>query len=236
MTEEYNSIVANHYAAYRPPIHHMILRRVLPSQETYGNGLDIGCGTGYSTVALTEHCEHVYGVDPSPSMLSKATKHERIRYLTGAGDCIPLLDNSVDLVTFAGSLFYAKNEATFQELKRVCRKGAIVIVYDFEILLEDSLLRLGVGLPDGSSNYNHALNLSDVTDFTESLVRTEKIQLAATAPEFAHILLSNLDRYNVFVKKYGVNDPFSVIVRTIESTEKEFPLQADVYYAKYLLL
>ena len=80
MSEYYNQAVANHYSSYRPPIHKMILESVLSNEEVFSKGLDVGCGTGYSTVALAEYCLQVYGIDPSQSMLEEARPHEKITY------------------------------------------------------------------------------------------------------------------------------------------------------------
>lgn len=49
-------------------------------------GLDLGCGTGYSALALAHHALGVVGVEPSPHMLRRATAHPRVRYVTGAAD------------------------------------------------------------------------------------------------------------------------------------------------------
>src|SRR5690625_4484968 len=70
--ERYDANAAAHYAAYRPPLHAMILGRVLTGNASFDIGLDIGCGTGYSAVALAKYCKFVYGIDPSPSMLNRA--------------------------------------------------------------------------------------------------------------------------------------------------------------------
>ena len=39
--------------------------------------LDYGCGVGRLTLPLAERCEHVYGVDVSPSMLHEADRNAR---------------------------------------------------------------------------------------------------------------------------------------------------------------
>jgi ubiquinone/menaquinone biosynthesis C-methylase UbiE len=106
MTGDYNRAIATQYSSYRPPLHEMILDRVLSNEETFSNGLDVGCGTGYSAVALAKYCRRVYGVEPSQSMLDEAMPHAKITYLKGAGDGMPIPGNSIDVVTFAVSLFY----------------------------------------------------------------------------------------------------------------------------------
>jgi len=165
MTEQYNPGVATQYSSYRPPLHQMILGRVLSSRETFHNGLDVGCGTGYSAVALAQHCLHVYGIDPSQSMLDEAMPHAKITYLKGAGEYLPLRDRSLDVVTFAGSLFYTKSDTLMRELKRVCRLKALAISYDFEILLDDALRQYGISSQVPETDYEHSANFPTVPTF-----------------------------------------------------------------------
>src|SRR5512135_2775248 len=136
MTERYDERAASHYAAYRPPLHRMILRRVLSESAHFRAGLDVGCGTGYSALALADACDRVYGIDPSASMLARATADQKVAYLRATADRIPLRNASIDIITFAGSLFYADADATRAEIRRVSPSG-IVIAYDFEVLVGD---------------------------------------------------------------------------------------------------
>lgn len=233
LTNLYSGAVANHYSSYRPPLHQNILNHVLSDQDFFPIGADIGCGTGYSTIALADYCGQVYGIDASQSMLKRATKHQKITYLNGTGGNMPLPDRSVDVVTFAGSLFYMKENATFEELKRICRKNAIVIPYDFEILLADALQSQGINLQDNSPNYDPAVNLSGVSGFKELAAGSEQIELNVVFTEFAHILLADHQRYEAFSKKYHLADPFPALENDLASRGKQFVLRADLYYSKY---
>ena len=107
MTEHYDETNAVHYAAYRPPLHQLILSRVLDAEDSYEFGLDIGCGTGHSAVALTHYCRHVVGIEPSKPMLERAAQATGVEYIRGSAESIPALDQTADLVTLAGSLSYA---------------------------------------------------------------------------------------------------------------------------------
>jgi SAM-dependent methyltransferase len=233
MSEQYNQVTATHYSAYRPPLHAMILARVLSGEEWFNQGLDVGCGTGYSAIALAKYCAHIYGIDPSQSMLEEASCHEKVSYHQGAGEAIPLPDQSVDIVTFAGSLFYAKSELLIQELKRVCRPQAWIIPYDFEVLLEDTLLQCGLKPQKIASNYDHEVNFSDRMDFIEIIQGKEQVKLEVTAGELAHILLSSTERYEAFVEKYRSADPFPLLVKELERMEKLHHLKVNIYFSKY---
>jgi len=49
MAERYDDTSAGHDAAYRPPLHRLILECLIREEESFRVGLDIGCGTGCST-------------------------------------------------------------------------------------------------------------------------------------------------------------------------------------------
>ena len=133
----YDKSIATHYAAYRPPIHEIILKRTLTSSDNQRMGLDIGCGTGRSSRALKKYCHLVVGLDPSEAMLGKVEKLEGVVYVNAAGEQIPMVENLVDVVTIAGSLNYIDRAKLVNELKRVCRSDAAIVVYDFEIDLSN---------------------------------------------------------------------------------------------------
>ena len=235
MIEQYNRAVATHYAAYRPPLHRVILKRVFSDSETFSEGLDVGCGTGYSATALAAYCAHVYGVDPSQSMLDEATRHKKITYLEGAGESVPLPNRSVDVVTLGGSLFYADLNATAQELKRVCRKAAVIAPYDFEVLLDEALEQRGIDLPATESDYDRRVNFSGVAGFIEIRAEREQVSLATTTSELAHVLLSDRRRYEAIANAYDTADPFLELERQLNSSDEPPSIKADLYYAKYQL-
>ena len=235
MTELYNKEIATHYAAFRPPLHQVILAKVLARGERFSAGLDVGCGTGYSTVALAEYSHAVLGIDPSLSMLDEALPHERITYSQGSGEEIPLSNDAVDVVTFAGSLFYAKSDALTSELRRVCRPEAVVIVYDFEILLDHFLRNWGISAPELEGGYDHELNFSGVAGFEEIIVGNEQVQVDASVEELAHVLLSDLYRYEAFVAFYGTRDPFRALINDLGRLGDSLSLRANVFFASYHL-
>ncbi len=235
MTTPYNQITALHYAAYRPPLHALILTRVLSSNEAFDQGLDVGCGTGYSAIALSKYCRHVFGIDPSQPMLQKAAPHEKITYLPGVADDLPVPDRSVDGVTFTGSLFYAKSSALVEELQRVCRAQALIIAYDFEVLLADVLLQRGIRLDKVQSDYDYEIDFSDSPGLTELMKGKEQIDLGVSASELAHILLASIARYAAFAQKYNLTDPFRKLVGELESMQEKHILKVTIYFSKYRL-
>jgi SAM-dependent methyltransferase len=233
MTERYDSTAAAHYAAYRPPLHRLILSRVFSEGDCFGKGLDVGCGTGYSAIELARYCGEVFAIDPSNSMLARATAHERVRYLGGSAEDIPLGDDSVDVATFAGSLFYADRSSAAGEVIRVGRDGAVVLVYDFEVLLDEVLRACGVRAEASGSDYDHRVNFSGMSGLTELAVVSERVGLRISVPELVHVLLSDSHRFDLLAGRVGSSDPFPALVEEIGSRSEDVTLDADLFYSSY---
>jgi ubiquinone/menaquinone biosynthesis C-methylase UbiE len=98
-----------------------------------GRILDLGCGTGRFSRALSERLgAEVVGVDPSWKMLRQAAQERAgrgIRYVLGSGEAIPLLDGTVDLV-FVSMVFhhFTDRAAAASECRRVLRPGGRVFL------------------------------------------------------------------------------------------------------------
>lgn len=225
----YDETIAGHYAAYRPPLHRLIVGEVFAGLE-FETGLDIGCGTGRSTLALADKCGKVFGVDSSQHMLDKATGNPKVTYLFGSGHDLPLPDASVDVVTFAGALSYLDADAATDELKRVCRKSALICPYDFEIILRDLLQAFGLSQTRFDDPYDHARNLSAQTGLSTLKMVSRMVDLTVTGPQAAHILLSEKSRWDRLSGLLGTPDPFDRIVDGLERTQWSGRLQAEIHY------
>ncbi|MDD1827084.1 class I SAM-dependent methyltransferase [Photobacterium sp. ZSDE20] len=233
MAEQYNDEVSRHYAAYRPPIHQEILGAAFTNDTAFKLGLDIGCGTGVSSEALIKFCSRLVGIDPSSAMLAQANNVEGLSYLQGTGDNIPLDNNSVDVVSFAGSLSYAKSEALIDEIVRVCRNNAWVIAYDFEVLLDDHLESLGVTLPSRVSTYNHAENFEGSNSMVEQQVSQGTVTLEVSSEQLAHVLFSSSRRYTALSERYGPNQAFGAVVSALSKISESHMISVNTYFSTY---
>lgn len=63
--------------------------------------VDIGCGTGIETLNIYDNFKcKVYGIEPAENMFKKATeKSEKIVWLKGTAEQIPLENNFIDVIT-----------------------------------------------------------------------------------------------------------------------------------------
>jgi SAM-dependent methyltransferase len=231
----YDAITELHYSAYRPPLHSIILGRALREKKERRIGLDIGCGTGHSAQELANFCDHVVGLEPGKSMLFKTEKNEKIDYVNSPGEQIPIAARSVDVVTLAGSLNYIERNSLVNELVRICRAEAEIVVYDFEIDLTNFEELLGINLANSSPEYDHSTNLSAHSDFDEVTIVEDESLTNASPLEVAHLLLSNRERHNALCGKYKNLNPVTLVENEISSMSKITPFKSNIFYSVYTL-
>ncbi len=236
MSEQYDSRVAAHYAAFRPRLHGMILGRMLRCSERFQSGLDLGCGTGWSAVALAEHCDSVVGLDNSPAMLDRALPHPRITYVRSAADALAgLAGRPFEVVSFAGSLSYIRTERLRQELRAACGPDAAVLVYDFEVLLDEVMVRVGARWSRQASSYDYHANLSGWSEFEVVTLGVEQIPLELSGTELAHLLLSDSNRYEALLAVFSNAHVFDSLTDALGECEGEGngQVQARTYFTRY---
>lgn len=238
MSKEYDDITAFHYAAYRPPLHKLILEECLEKKKQFSLGLDVGCGTGYSCIALSDFCEQIIGIEPSEEMFQKAMPHPKVNYENSDLFQIGFPEKHFDIITFAGSLFYAKSQALLDETIKVSKDDAKIVVYDFEILLNVIFKRIKIDLPKETTiEYDHQINFDDLS--SENL-RQEKafkktISLNIPVANVAHLLLSAKDNYNLIAAHFEEKELHKkVSEELLKVFESDLALiNADIYASVY---
>ena len=122
--------IAEGYAKHRPPVHAQILRRALAGPVACA--VDVGCGSGLSTLALQDFAHQRIGIEPAATMVEAAAAVDPgARFLLAPAERIPLPDASADLITAAGSLNYADLTRFFPEALRLLTPTGRLLVYDF---------------------------------------------------------------------------------------------------------
>lgn len=109
-------------------------RRLVRNLPNAMQVLDVCCGTGKSSVALTRKFSTsttIIGLDCSPLMLERAAKRGVIA-VHGDAMTLPFPTDSFDVVTVAfGLRNVADRRAALQEIRRVCRERGEVRVLEF---------------------------------------------------------------------------------------------------------
>ncbi|WP_194974732.1 class I SAM-dependent methyltransferase [Aquiflexum lacus] len=236
MKHEYDVIIAENYAAYRPPLHDLILKKCLKGYQKskFKLGLDVGCGTGQSSVALTGFCEKVIAIDPSPEMLVMAKSNRRISYKSFDGKNLDFPDDQFDIVTFAGSLFYAKSQRLFDETLRVTKRDGLILIYDFEIMMDEFQRDLGILVEKSLEGYDHWLDLSglDTYGISKLFTQKERIKIQVSPKEMTHLLLAEYGVYQALLSKYPDVIPFDMVYGKLKNLHLQ-ELPVDIFYTLY---
>jgi len=164
------SAAAARYAV--SPVHaaHGDLDALVEAAELCGGErvLDLGCGTGHSTLALAARAGFVVGLDLTEAMLAEARRlaedrgSDNVRFERGDAEALPYPDASFDVVTSRVSAHhYAHPERAVREASRVLRPGGRLVVSDSvapEDSAQDTFLNAIELLRDPSHVRNHRLS------------------------------------------------------------------------------
>lgn len=94
--------------------------------------VDLGCGTGLSTIIWQGNCKKIIGIEPSDDMRDIAAKKctDAISFLKGYSHETGLGDNSADVVVCSQSFHWMEPDSTLQEVNRILGSGGIFVTID----------------------------------------------------------------------------------------------------------
>lgn len=119
------------YNRFRPGVPESVLQRIV---ALFGNTIDcvvdLGCGTGLSTMPWGSFANQVIGIDPSDEMLAIAKRgaSDGIQFLNGSGQSIPLPNASVDIVACHASIHWMDPEPSMAEIMRVLKPQGMFVL------------------------------------------------------------------------------------------------------------
>ena len=133
---------AESYDAYRPqspPIIMDILTQLARIQRP-SQVVDLGSGTGLSTLMWTERAERVIGIEPNADMRLQAERHisqqahiKNVTYQDGVSTQTNLPSECADIVTCSQALHWMEPEHTFAEIARILRPNGVFAAYDYDL-------------------------------------------------------------------------------------------------------
>jgi ubiquinone/menaquinone biosynthesis C-methylase UbiE len=108
--------------------------------------LDIGCGLGETTLMLSKRFPEtqITGLDEDDALIevARATKREEgstMHFIKGSALHLPFTDNSFDFVFTRYCLLHIPDSpAVLEEMKRVCKTGAIVFAQEPDVNFKQS--------------------------------------------------------------------------------------------------
>jgi len=124
---------AERYGKGRPYFHPRIIKRLkerLSLGEPFERALDVGCGSGLSTIALKEIAARVVGVDSSAEMIALAPKNSGIEFEVADAEHLPFAEGEFDLLTVSQAIHWFDRARFLREARRVTCAGAWLIIFD----------------------------------------------------------------------------------------------------------
>lgn len=124
---------AERYAHGRPFFHPLVIDRVrefLGIDKLIRSGLDVGCGTGLSSIALKEIALTVTAMDISTEMISFVRRVPQIEYVIASGEVLPFADDKFDIITISQAFHWLDRSLFFAEAGRVLTENGWLVVYD----------------------------------------------------------------------------------------------------------
>ena len=125
--------VAERYARARPYFHPLVIQKIkafLHLCEPLSLALDVACGTGMSTQAAHAISRFVVGADVSAAMLAHAPQAPPFAYCVAPAECLPLRDDSVDLLTVSSGFHWFERDQFLSEAQRVLHRQGYLVIYD----------------------------------------------------------------------------------------------------------
>ncbi|MDR2967782.1 MAG: class I SAM-dependent methyltransferase [Methanobacteriaceae archaeon] len=99
--------------------------------------IEIGCGTGYYGMFLSDKCKEYTGVDLTPEnieLFNEKILNKKIKNIStivgDATDLVNIRNNTFDIVLVLGPMYHLppdERELVFSEAKRICKDNGIII-------------------------------------------------------------------------------------------------------------
>ncbi|GFR93658.1 methyltransferase domain containing protein [Elysia marginata] len=131
---------AKNYAEHRPRYSDEIFKVMIDyCKETMPNlnlCVDVGCGSGQSTLGFAKHFKKVIGVDISASQIACAPKdNPNVQFKVSSAEKLPFVESeSVDLWCSGESFNYMPQKLTFEEADRVLKPGGTMAIFGYSVL------------------------------------------------------------------------------------------------------
>jgi SAM-dependent methyltransferase len=126
--------VAAGYASARPYLHPEVFaqaRDLVGLAGRTGRALDVGCGTGLSSIALLDLAREVVGIDASLPMLRRASRAHGVRYVASGAEALPFRDGAFDLLVACGSIDWVDRSRFVPRAADLLASGGWLVSLDF---------------------------------------------------------------------------------------------------------
>jgi SAM-dependent methyltransferase len=132
--KDHFSSQADAYSRYRPRYPEALFAWLAAQAPARDRAWDSATGNGQAALGLARHFASVIATDASIQQISHAPEHAGIDYAVCRSEASSLDASSVDLVFVAQALHWFDLPAFHDEVRRVCRPGALLAVCSYGLL------------------------------------------------------------------------------------------------------
>lgn len=116
---------AQHRLTYPPELFQFVSDRAPGHDRAW----DCGTGTGQAAVGLSRHFREVIATDASPKQIEQAMQGPNIVYRVAPAEASEIEATSVNVVTVAQVLHWFKLDEFYEEVRRVCIPGGVIVAW-----------------------------------------------------------------------------------------------------------
>ena len=123
---------ASRYDKFRPRYHSTIFLHYKEAHEIpFKFCLDVCCGTGHSTVALSEFSSKTVGCDLAGSMLEQARKNADLEFIQCDASALPFAENAFDFINVSMGFHWLDQDEFLSESQRVLTPGGYLSIDNY---------------------------------------------------------------------------------------------------------
>jgi hypothetical protein len=130
-----------------------------------------------------------------------------------------------------------KSQALVDEVIRVMHKTGVVLIYDFEILLDDLFKMLQMEKGGKDEAYDHEIDFSGLKHEPLDLSKKncENVKLSIRPYQLAHLILSLKGPFHYLKDRYQTADPYLPLRKTLQEITNAKPLQISgrIFLTRY---
>ena len=98
--------------------------------------VDVGCGTGLSTIIWNDIAKNIIGIEPNDDMRTTAEKNtvsDNIVFKKGFSNKTNLPSDYADVITVSQAFHWMDIDSTLFEFYRILKLGGVLAIYDFAL-------------------------------------------------------------------------------------------------------
>lgn len=123
------------YRKYRPTYPDTLFTEIMNNiKSNFKKAIDLGAGTGLSTVILSQKFEKVYAVEPDKNMVAEFEKvGNNVEIFTCSAEDFDISENDIDLITAGNAFYWMKGETFINKIYKWLRNGGILATYRYNM-------------------------------------------------------------------------------------------------------